>query len=216
MLTWLKIQSWCVFTSETCAGAAAAGQLSALQHLRREGCGWYAESIARHAASSGSIEVVEWLRQQQGIQINARTLAGAASAGQTAMCQHLRSLGCEWDVAACGLAAEGGHLDTLRWLREHGCAWDLSEIVTEAACYGHTDTLNFVIKQGEVLSAELLTEGLNYAGILYRMETAQWFRERGAEWPAVLGEGAEPFIEEWQDEMLAWARAGGCTSPTRP
>jgi hypothetical protein len=91
MLNWLRAESWCVFDCETCGGAAAGGQLLALQHLRNEGCEWEHHCIAGHAASSGNIEVVEWLRQQPGVKFSADTLAWAVGAGQTAMCQHLRT-----------------------------------------------------------------------------------------------------------------------------
>jgi hypothetical protein len=82
MLNWLRAEGWCVFDCETCAGAAEGGQLLALQYLRNEGCDWEYDCIAGHAASSGSIEVIEWLRQQQGIEMNAETLAWAVGAGQ--------------------------------------------------------------------------------------------------------------------------------------
>jgi hypothetical protein len=114
-----------LFDSGTCAGAAAAGQLLALQHLRREGCDWDVKRIAGRAASSGSMEMLEWLTQQQGIEINAGTMAGAASGGQTDM-SICAALGSEWDQKACSEAATSGHLDTLRWLRalRTGCERD--------------------------------------------------------------------------------------------
>eukprot|EP00953_Heterococcus_sp_UTEX-ZZ885_P005571 3466-Heterococcus_DN1.PRE.2 len=127
MLDWLKAQSWCAFNDDTCAGAAEGGHLAALQHIRSDGCSWEEDSIACDAARGGSIEVLDWLQQQQqGIDIDATVMMMAAFGGQTAMCQHLRSIGCDWDTEACANAAEFGHLDTLRWLREHGCPWDVS------------------------------------------------------------------------------------------
>jgi hypothetical protein len=87
ILMWLKTERWCVFNSATCEGAAMAGQLLALQHLRSEGCEWDGQRILCYAASGGNIEVLDWLRQQQGIEINAEALSWAAAAGQTAMCK---------------------------------------------------------------------------------------------------------------------------------
>jgi hypothetical protein len=69
--------------------------------------------------------------------------------------------------------------------------------------------LAFVIKQGEVLDAELLTDALNTAGAGNKLQAAQWLRQLGAQWPAVLKHGAQ----QWSGESLAWARAEGCTSP---
>jgi hypothetical protein len=202
-----------------CAGAARAGNLALLQHLRRWGCDWDAEDVARDAASSGSLETVEWLRQQQGIEINAGVMAAAARMGQIAMCEHLRSTGCEWDTSACARAVAGGHADILRWLREDGCPWDVSEVCMAAAYYGFTNILDIIIEQGEVLDAELLTDSLNCAGKLSQLPAAQWLRQHGAEWPAVLNYntalfGFEPKMQQWTGDILVWARAEGCTSPT--
>jgi hypothetical protein len=115
MLKWPRAESWCEFDSDTCEGAADEGHLAALQHLRSEGCAWHQTSIAGHAASSGNIQLIEWLRQQ-GIELNVNTLPWAAAAGKTAMCEHLRSAGCDWDDHACSQAASYGHIATLRWL----------------------------------------------------------------------------------------------------
>jgi hypothetical protein len=133
MLNWLRAELRRPFDEHTCAGAATAGHLAALQHLHSEGCSWNLATIARYAAASGSIEVVEWLRQQQGIEINALVLVEAARAGHIAMCAHLRSIGCDWAPNACTAAAGSDHLDTLRWLRDSGCPWDVTAVCIAAA-----------------------------------------------------------------------------------
>jgi hypothetical protein len=81
MLKWLRAQSWCVFDAGTCTGAAQYGHLAALQHLRNDGCEWDVELIACDAAASGSIELVEWLRQQYYVVIHAHTMTMAARFG---------------------------------------------------------------------------------------------------------------------------------------
>jgi hypothetical protein len=209
MLQWLKAEGF-QFDSFTSHGAAAAGQLLALQHLRSDGCEWDSARILCSAASGGNIDVVEWLRQQQDIEISADVMGWAAAAGQTAMCQLLRSIGCYWDADACSAAAANGHCATLRWLRESGCAWNASEMCIAAAGNGHTDILDYILEQGEVFSAELLELALNHTGMLNELQAAQWFRQHGAEWPAVLGNSVD---EEWHDDIVAWARAEGCDSP---
>jgi hypothetical protein len=212
MLKWLRTQSWCYFTTRTCTGAALGGHLAALKHLRSEGCGWNKDYIACYAASSGSIEVVEWLRQQ-GIQINAEVFVWAAGASQIAMCEHLRRTGCEWDSDACRKAADRGRLDTQRWLREHMFPWDLREVCLGASFNGYTDIFDYIIEQGEVLSEWELAYCLNRAGSRGKMDTAQWLRQHGAAWPDVLGLSEQ---YQWSADMLALARAEGCTSPTVP
>jgi hypothetical protein len=171
--------------------------------------------VPRYAASSGSIEMVEWLRQQQGIVIDAETMSWAAGAGQIAMCQHLRSTGCEWNAEACTEAVISGELDTLRWLREHGCPWDANAALADAAANGFTDILDYVEEQGavHVPVEEVLTEALNCAGVYDQLPAAQWLRARGAQWPAVLAGDMQGDLELWSDDMILWARAEGCTSP---
>jgi hypothetical protein len=213
MLIWLRPNRWCRYDAYTCEGAAEGGQLAALKHLRSAGCDWYAHSTAHSAAVSGSIELLEWLRPQQGIQITALTLAWAADFGQTAMCEHLLSTGCERDADACCYAAKNGRLETLRWLRGSGCPWIVSDVCDGAAQFGSTDILDYVVEQGEVLEAELLTKALNSAGTNDQLQAAQWLRQRGAEWPDVLGHDED---EQWSDAMIAWAREQGCTSPLPP
>jgi hypothetical protein len=214
MLQWLKAKG-CAFYHHTCAGAAWGGHLAALQHLRSERCDWKIANIACYAAASGTIEVIDWLRQQQGVDINAATLVWAAGAGHTAMCAHLRSLDCGWDSTACASAAVYGHVYTLQWLRSNGCPWDVHKVCTNAARDGATAILDYVVEQGEVLDAELLTHALNAAGSNSQLQAAQWLRQRGALWPAVLryGERADS-VKQWSGESLAWARAEGCTAPT--
>jgi hypothetical protein len=209
MLQWLRAEDLCAFNKQTCAGAARGGHLAALRHLRSEGCDWQEAYIADYAGSSGSVAVVEWLRQQQGIRIDAEVMSYAAGAGQLAMCQHLRSTGCDWDTEACAAAALDGHLDTLRWLRAQGCPWDVNEVCIEAANKEFIDILNYVTEQGEVLEAKMLTLILCRAGFDNKPLAAQWLRQHGAQWPAVL----QYVTQQWSDVMIAWARAEGCTSP---
>jgi hypothetical protein len=213
MLKWLRVREGCFFDRRTCAAAAEEGHLAALQHLRSEGYRWDCEQIAHNAARSGSIEVMEWLQQQHGVVIDARVLAVAAAAGHITLCEHLRSTGCDWDAAACNQAAKHRQFDMVRWLRGNGCPWDLSYVCISAAGDGCTDMLDYVIEQGEVLSAELLTHALNAAGTENQLQAAQWLRQHGAEWPALLGINTDNCTQQWSGDTLEWARAEGCTSP---
>jgi hypothetical protein len=211
MLDWLRAQSWCTFDALTCAGAALGAHLAALQHLNSIGCNWN-DKILCYAACGGSIAVVDWLLQQQGVGLTAEAMVAAADGGHTAVCKHLRSIGCEWNTDACSQAAAGGHIELLTWLREHGCPWDMSEVFIAAAGYGHTSILDYIVQQGEVLSAELLTDALNHAGLRNKLAVAQWLRQHDAQWPAVLGDSDED-KQQWCDDMILWARAQGCDSP---
>jgi hypothetical protein len=217
MLNWLRSQTWWYELNDhnACAGAAEAGHIVALQHLDNEDCGWDNEIVILNAASTGSIELVEWLRVEQLIRVNADVLIAAAGAGQIGMCEHLLSIGCVLDSCVCSRAAEHGHIDTLRWLLENDCPWCISEVCMGVARYGCTDILDFVIEQGEVLDAELLTELLNDAGKFGQLPVVQWLRQHGAAWPTALGSG-QRCCYQWGGESLAWARAQGCTAPIKP
>ena len=70
-----------------------------------------------------------------------------------------------------------------------------------------------MIEQGAVLSTALVSRGLDNAGASNDLQAAQWFRQHGAQWPAVLGRFAYPHCDQWSPELLEWARAEGCTSP---
>jgi hypothetical protein len=213
MLKWLRAESWCIFDKNTCACAAMGGQLAALQHLRSEGCAWLRHDMPRYAARSGSVQVVEWLRQQQGITIDARAMSVAAGAGQFGMCEHLRSIGCEWHDGICDVVAAHGRVDSLRWLRTNGCPCNVRRVCIAAATHGFTDILDYLINDGEALNAGLLTDALNGAGSHSKLQAAQWLRQHGAQWPAVLTYGEGLNAQQWSGESLAWARAEGCTSP---
>jgi hypothetical protein len=77
-------------------------------------------------------------------------------------------------------------------------------VVIDAACHGHISVLDYVV-QGEVLSAEVLTKALNCTGAFEQVQAAQWLRQHGAQWPALLGAGAYD-DQLWIDSMLEWAR----------
>eukprot|EP00953_Heterococcus_sp_UTEX-ZZ885_P005570 3466-Heterococcus_DN1.PRE.1 len=149
----LREEHACVFNEQTCTGAAAGGYLDALKHLRNSGCPFATRSIARDAACGGSVEALDWLRQQQPGQ---QTI--------TPPCEHLRSIyGCPLTEEACDLSAATGAVDALRWLKEHGCPWRVRNVCLCASGNGSTDVLDFIIEQGEVLHAELLTTALSMA-----------------------------------------------------
>eukprot|EP00953_Heterococcus_sp_UTEX-ZZ885_P025495 13868-Heterococcus_DN1.PRE.1 len=67
-------------------------------------------------------------------------------------------------------------------------------------------------QQGEVIEPGTLTEALNCAGASGHLQTAQWLRQLGAQWPNPLSFDFHETVGHWSGEVLAWARAEGCTS----
>jgi hypothetical protein len=138
-------------------------------------------------------------------------MSEAAYKGHLAMVQHLHALQCPWDTCSTREAARGGHVDLLRWLIDNGCPWD-NEMCTAAANGGKIVMLAHLQQQGLLTTAALLTDMLNAAARCNKPElaAAQWLREQGAEWPVTITPSRS---YGWSDELLAWARAEGCTAP---
>jgi hypothetical protein len=130
ILEWLKTENLSRFCWFTCSGAVEGDQLAVVQYLRNQGCKWDESVIMCDAAGSDSITIVKWLQQHEGVEVDARTMAAAASKGQTAMCEYLLNIGCYWTDTAPTRAAEAGHFETLRWLRENGCPWDVRAVLS--------------------------------------------------------------------------------------
>jgi hypothetical protein len=196
--------------NEDCFNAAViAGHINVLQWLQEHGCPWSTVPMCNHAALSGSIPMMQYARQLGGT-VGAGTMSCAASKGHLNMCKHLHSEQCPWDAEACADATRFGHLEVLRWLRAGDCPCDLNRVAEEAAAGGRLHILEYLHNEGLLDNAELLTDALKAAGAWHQLAVAQWLRQQGAQWPALLqAEGLE-----WRDELLAWARAEGCTAPT--
>ena len=79
------------------------------------------DTLARAAALSGHLELVQWLCGEGGFKMDERVMSGAARGGNLELVQWLRGEGCPWDHWTCYHAAWNGHLEVLRWARESGC-----------------------------------------------------------------------------------------------
>ena len=79
------------------------------------------DTLARAAALSGHLELVQWLCGEGGFKMDERVMSGAARGGNLELVQWLRGEGWPWDHWTCYHAAWNGHLEVLRWARESGC-----------------------------------------------------------------------------------------------
>jgi hypothetical protein len=196
-----------VLDEALCRAAAISGRLPALQYLREAGCPW-ADTIAGDAVHCGSEEVMQWLREQ-GAAFSATTMQRAAVQGNLEMVQYLSAEGCPWDDSVTVAACETGHLNTLHWLLQQECPIDAAACCVVAAATGRVDTLRALQEVGYATDGLMLQVLLTMAGASEQLATAEYLRQQGAEWPPVLSlEG-----QNWTGEVLAWASAGGCTSP---
>jgi hypothetical protein len=199
----------CPCDAEACAEAAAGGYLETVRLLHESGCPWEADSICERTAQSGNVELLRYLNEQ-GCVFTAAVMSTAALWGHTQACKYLHDEQCAWDATACRNAMRAGHVDTLRYLHEQGCPWDLQAARAAAAKQGHVATITYALSAAPAASAAQLTELLNAAGSRNRLAAAQWLRQQGAEWPAVL----RYEWRSWSSSTLQWARNEGCTSLT--
>jgi hypothetical protein len=229
VLDWLK-QQGVTLTGYASDSAAEYGHMHVLQYLHAEGCEkgpnvcyldaengdlgmlkWAFEHdysrggnpVDESAAASSNTEMMAWLIQQPGVQLTAGTMAVAAWSGNLAMCELLHENECPWDEDSCITAAKCDSADMLRWLREHGCPCNIVQAADAAACMNRVAVLEY--------AAEQLIDLLNTAGVNGSLAAAQWLRQQGVEWPAVLRDNNGH--KHWNGKTLAWARAEGCISP---
>ncbi|WZN63701.1 hypothetical protein HKI87_08g52520 [Chloropicon roscoffensis] len=135
----------------------------------------YEGQLVNYAALQGSVEVLRWLHEEKGFELNDKTgwwaglggsievfehlrgykftkaaCEGAAIGGHLEALKYLRGLDppCPWDNNTCAWAAEGGQLDVLKWLRDQDppCPWDW-ETCVDAVQGGHLDVLKWARSQ---------------------------------------------------------------------
>jgi hypothetical protein len=206
MLQFLHAQK-CPWDASIAAVLARRGKLELLRWVIEQGCPFDKYAILTSAASSGNIETTAWVKQLPKVVINDYPMTAAAGQGHTAMSEYLRTEQCPWDEQACEFAAERCHLNTLRWLHENGCPWHTDEMCRAAAAGGSIDVILYLQAQlgSASFDAAALDNMLHIAASHSKLETAVWLRQQGVQWPDVL--------EFWPEDMVAWARAEGCTAP---
>jgi hypothetical protein len=201
----------CQWNATVSSIAAQRGDLEMLRWLKEHGCPWKLYGILNDAVSSGNIELTAGVKQQPGVVCNEDTMNAAARKGLTAICEYLHAEQCPWSEMTCDSAAIFGHVHTVRWLHENGCPWSAAHVCTAAAVSSSVDVMEYLQQQGLLAGSEVLTSMLNAAGTRNKLVAAQWLRQQGTEWPAVL----RYLMRAWSGDTLAWARAEGCTSPTQ-
>jgi hypothetical protein len=239
-LRWL-LQRGCVLNESTSFRAASrANNLQVLQFLSNAGCPWQV-CVTSAAAETGDLQQVQWLLdhgaprdwraswgaarggalhillwlQQQGFAFDESTMSNAASGNHVHVCEWLRAAQCPWDFTACNSAALNDALDALRWLHSNGCLWDTASLCRCAAIgvRDRTEMLEYLLQEGQFSDPARLSDALNSVGARGKLTAAQWLRHHGAQWPAVLRDTVM-IGRPWSAELLAWARAEGCASPS--
>ncbi|WZN65487.1 hypothetical protein HKI87_12g70460 [Chloropicon roscoffensis] len=108
----------------------------------------YEGNLVNCAAFQGSVEILRWLMEEKGWELNGLTGMWAGTGGSVKVLEHLRGRGYKFDEMACSGAAEGGHLEALKFLRglDPPCPWDW-RTSEDAAGGGHLDVLKWARSQ---------------------------------------------------------------------
>jgi hypothetical protein len=174
--------------------------------------------IVTAAAASGSVELMAWLHSVGTVIRAASISTAAAKSGNLALCLYLASINCPWSEDALHEAVAHRHADVFRWLQANSALYEHSYSVWRSvpptssilnvyeAAAAAADELEWLAEHSPLPSASELTQLLHNAGSARQLSAAQWYRQHGAEWPAVLSRG-------WGGEVFDWARAAGCDAP---
>jgi hypothetical protein len=204
------LDKWC------CTAAAYRGDLDMLIWLRVRYCPWDMFAVSIAAASSGNVVMVMWLKDDQKWALDTVLMLHAAEAGHLPMCRYLTDQGL-WHAMACFHAMRGGHTEVLQHLMAHGNPYQVPYWTRGAARRGNIDILTVILEGPQPVTADDMTVMLRIAGARGHLEAAQWLRQRGAVWPAVLVDeytGSQGVHRhQWSDLVLEWARREGCISP---
>ncbi|WZN64183.1 putative ankyrin repeat protein [Chloropicon roscoffensis] len=108
----------------------------------------YEGDLLNYAAFQGSLEILRWLMEEKGCELNKDTGKWAGRGGSVEVLEYLRERGYKFHALACAGAARGGHLKALKFLRglDPPCRWD-QETCAQAALGGHLDVLKWARSQ---------------------------------------------------------------------
>ncbi|WZN63700.1 putative ankyrin repeat protein [Chloropicon roscoffensis] len=108
----------------------------------------YEGQLVNYAALHGSVEILRWLMEEKGFELNDKTGWWAGLGGSIEVFEHLSLRGYKFTKAACEGAAIGGHLEALKYLRglDPPCLWD-NNTCADAAWGGHLDVLKWLRDQ---------------------------------------------------------------------
>jgi len=130
-----------------CNAAAQSNNTAVLEWLVSAGH-WPDLTVWMHAASRGSMQVLEWLAVRLGTLGIRGAWEGAARHGKLCVIEWLHANGYESiSTDHCTDAAQGGHISVVRWAAEHG-AVSTRESIERAAYNGHLAVVRYLVDQG--------------------------------------------------------------------
>ena len=156
----------------------------------------YEGDLVNYAAFQGSVEILRWLMEEKGWELNRDTDWWGGSGGSVEILEYLEGRGYKFTRAACGGAAKGGRLEALKFLRglDPPCPWDDEWICTWSAQGGHLDVLKFLRAQDPPCPWH--ESACSYAAKGGHLEALKFLRSQDPPCP-------------WDEETCAWAARGG-------
>jgi|GEM_PF-2388217 len=186
-----------------CDFAAQGNQFQLLQLLHSKG--FSVETSMSYAASTGNLEMLNWLKQQ-GAHIDGVTYYSAIQNGHFHVVTWAEPLfRFKGNIVQLGAAAERGNLDILQWAHKKGCYLH-AEFIHRAARGGHQSVIDWLVENGcnKNLTDTLVCAAAARGG---NLDILKWARAQGYVWDSrtcleAARAGSIPVLE--------WARSEGC------
>jgi hypothetical protein len=160
-------------------GVALSGRLNNLQSLLADQQCPKSWLLSYHAARSGSIAMLTWLKEEDLCAFDEFTCEGAALAGQLVALQYLRSEHCDWDEDYIArYAARSGSIAVVEWLQQQQGILIDAEVLAWAASAGQTAMCKHLRTTGCDWNAGACSEAAA-GGCL---KTLRWLRHHGCPW----------------------------------
>ena len=226
----LSLYTWAVkcganWDEEASMAAAKNGQLALLK--KEPSLASYIYVIRDAAASSGKLNILKWLCEDQNLKstILARKVGmAAAKGGHVHIFQYLQDNGGRYNSSSefVDVAAREGHLELVKWLKANGYPW------SQYTCENAVASRNFeLVKWCRENGCEWNFRTCLEAARIGNLEMLKWCKENGCKWNNDASDldmlkWARLNYCEWTSaictfavlngdfEMLKWARENGC------
>ena len=184
----------------------------------------YEGQLVNYAALQGSVEVLRWLHEEKGFELNDRTGWWAGMGGSIEVFEHLSLRGYKFTKAACEGTAIGGHLEALKYLRglDPPCLWD-NFTCAMAAYGGHLEVLKWLRDQDPPCPWNSLT--FSWAAQGGHLEVLKWLRSQDPpcpwDWETCMKAAYKGHLDvlkwlrsqdppcPWNERTCSWAAEGG-------
>eukprot|EP00594_Rhizosolenia_setigera_P017174 CAMPEP_0178961476 /NCGR_PEP_ID=MMETSP0789-20121207/13729_1 /TAXON_ID=3005 /ORGANISM="Rhizosolenia setigera, Strain CCMP 1694" /LENGTH=326 /DNA_ID=CAMNT_0020645317 /DNA_START=193 /DNA_END=1173 /DNA_ORIENTATION=- len=118
--------------------AAFRGKLSVLKWYHTKGLLFNVSLCADHAARIGHLDIIQWLQEEEDLELRGGFYYYAVCGGQLHILKWLRERQVPWSGWTFASAAEKGNMNILQWLHDEGCPWpeDNGEDYYHRVCEG--------------------------------------------------------------------------------